>query len=523
MMGRMGSVWGRKRNVLLSLGGLTLVMFCVAGSCQQLGESPMSFSPDSRNLTLTTLEPLHTDAGGFVAGPQAFRVMVISQQKQLRVLEERTDALLTAPGYSPDGQKVCYLRIPLLSEEQDKAQSEEVERRLKPLENAVSKPWVEWWASGGHFPKPQAQQDEATAAQSTPWEAREPSDAVASTPPGIAATQPASTEPTVGPDTQAASTQPAVQIVDAALPPVTGVFSAAVNTVFLPGVTGQLVVRDVRTGQVVSETPVELPKPDHQAIYMNTRPEFDAAGQWVYFAAGQVVMAVNPASGEKRVVASNSQVAKLSPDGKTLAVYMHDGNYELSVIGLISTDGQMALYRKLPFAVADNVAWIDNKTLALLSPEQQPSAASQAAQAAATQPGVPEVLVIQRLRRDGTLLAPTRIVRPKDSQESKVNVSGIAIAPDGKHMVLGNLFMTTDGQRISVLQSDREMSLSQPVFSPDSRQVAFKVTREIGEKTQRTEGVVFYSSEGKMVGKVEIPAIKPGTTRPAATQAVGGK
>lgn len=483
MTGRMGCLWNHRRNLVLTLVGLMVTLSCMAGSCQPLGESPMSFSPDSRNLALTTIEPLRTDAGSFLSGPQAFRVMILSQEKHPRVLEERTDTLLTAAGYSTDGKRICYLRIPLLSEEQEKAQSEEVERRLKPLEDAVSKPWVEWWAGGGQPKPPQ--------------------------------TQPAS------PDTQPASTQPAIDITDTSLPPVTGAFSAEVNTVFLPSVTAQVVVRDARTGQVVSEAPVELPKLDHQVIYMNTRPEFDPTGQWVYFAAGQVVMAVNPASGEKRVLAVNSLIAKLSPDGKTLAVRM-DGDDKQCVIGLIATDGQMALYRRLPFGVQENPAWIDNDTLALPSPEpQQPSAKSQPTEAA-TQPTQPEVLMIQRLRKDGTLLTPTRIVRPKDSQESKVNASGLAIAPDGKHMVLGNVFMTTNGHVLSILQSDKAMSLSQPVFSPDSRQVAFKIMREIGEKTLRTEGVVFCSSDGKILNRVEIPPIKPGTTRPAATRPQDG-
>jgi len=415
-------------------------------------------------------------------------------------LEETTDALLTAPGYSPDGQRLVYLRIPLLTAEQSQKLGRESDARLKPLEDAVSEAWLQWWASGGAGKKAEAQPGEAAG-----WQ---PSDA--------GATQP----------TEAAATQPAIEIVDAALPPVTGTFTAMANTVFLPAATAELVVRDVHSGQVVWQTPVELPTPGHADIYMHTRPEFDAAGEWVYFTTGPVAMAVNPASGEKRVVAGKNLLGRLSPDGRTYAVFTPGEGDRQSVVGMIGTDGEMALYRRVPADSVLAVSWLDEQTLGLVAetePRPQASAVPIATQPAATQPETNRTLVLHRLRRDGTLLGPIHATLPTATAGQPDGVRSIAIAPDGRHMVISNagaVFATVEGRVLGQWRSPEKVVLEQPTFSPDSSRVAFKVSREIGEKTVRTEAIAVFSADGKLLYRVEIPAITPGTTRPATTQAV---
>jgi hypothetical protein len=77
-------------------------------------ESPMAFSPDGKDLAFVTMEPFELK-GLHLAGPHCFRLFVLSGGKDLRVIEQTTEAILTAPAYSPDGKQICYLRIPLLT------------------------------------------------------------------------------------------------------------------------------------------------------------------------------------------------------------------------------------------------------------------------------------------------------------------------------------------------------------------------------------------------------------------------
>lgn len=476
MTGRMGTGWARNLDRLLLLAGLTICLSCAGPGCEPMQESPMAFAPQGNHLAFTTVEPFHADKSSFEAGPQMFRLMTIADGKTLRILEEQTDVLLTAPGYSPDGQRLCYLRIPLKTAEQAQTESDQTNEKLKPLETAVSQPWLEWWAGGG-----QAADRTGTATTSQP-----------------------------SPDTQ-----PAIVLIDAALPPVSGGFGALVNTVFLPTVTGQLVVRNASTGKVLSETAIELPSPDLKTIYMHTRPQFDPAGEWVYFATGQMVLTVHPAWGEKRVVAGKSLFAAISPDGKMLATC--DTNYHNSVVGLIGTDGQTAFYRKVPFEILKSPAWIDNDSLAILAAAPEANA-SQPDRAPTTQVSRPEAVILLRLRRNGELLTSEKIVLPKSAVENMSSVPHLAIAPDGRHMVAGNLFMTTDDQVIRAVEQEAEMTLSQPTFSADSRQVAVKVLQNLGDNRLRAENIIFYSNEGKEVHRVDIPRIKPSATRASTTQ-----
>ena len=78
-------------------------------------ESPMSFSPDGRQLAFTTMEPYEAEHNLAAAGPRLYRLMVLSEGKELQVIEETTDFMLSGPGFSPDGKRLAYLRIPLLT------------------------------------------------------------------------------------------------------------------------------------------------------------------------------------------------------------------------------------------------------------------------------------------------------------------------------------------------------------------------------------------------------------------------
>ena len=53
-----------------------------------------------------------------------------------------------------------------------------------------------------------------------------------------------------------------------------------------------------------------------------------------------------------------------------------------------------------------------------------------------------------------------------------------------------------------------------PTFTPDSKRVAFKYLTEKDELA-RTSAIVFFTPEGKEVGRVAIPAAKPPASKPA--------
>ena len=73
-------------------------------------ESPMAFSPDGQSLAFVTMEPYEGEGNPGLAGPHCYRLMVVGNRQELRVLEEITNVMLTAPALSPDGSQLCYVR-----------------------------------------------------------------------------------------------------------------------------------------------------------------------------------------------------------------------------------------------------------------------------------------------------------------------------------------------------------------------------------------------------------------------------
>ncbi len=416
-------------------------------------ESPMSFSPDGTELAFVTMEPYDTEDVA-ISGTHAFRLMVLKDSRDLRVIEQSTTHMLTAPAFSPDGKHICYLRIPLLTEEQSKRVKETIENRKKLLEQATSQPTKPLWLPS-EIPNP--------------------------------------------------TTRPAGETEDQTLPRLGNFVNLHENLSMLPQVPGELVTRDVETGKVVSSVSIELPILDVSDkdismellfVYLLTRPQYDPQGTWVYMCPRRFVLSVNTTTGDQRVLCAGGGAmpmsAILSPDGKTIAVVQHES------IGFIRADGTRAVYvPSANEASLSGVCWVDNKTLVVLGIPKQGEKQE-------------EQVALDYYSKDGKLVRSRRL--PLKGQGDKFNSGELAIAPDGKHMVIfleRTYFLDGDGNVLKSWSGEEE-GLVQPTFTPDSKRVAFKYIED-----DRAAAIVFFTDECKEISRVTIQPIETGTTRPA--------
>ena len=295
----------------LGLFALLAILCLVVPGCL---ESAMSFSPDGKHLALVVRERLAEDKAG-VQGACSYRLMVLSGRRTLKVLEDSRKHMLSGPAFSPDGKRLCYLRLPLPTEQEKQKQQAAAEKRAKRLAE-LAKIAPDAW----------------TRALTDPEGALERGDG------------------------------PQLQITDMTLP---GVGHTAVmlhDRIVARHVTARLVVRDVATGKVVSTTDLRIPFAGGLTDYYLIKLRYGPRGKWVYLYTGYSVLRVHPILAECHILAAPAPVAELSPDGKTLAVATD------RAIGFIAADGSRAGYTKWTTAVTmRSIAWADNDTLAVLS------------------------------------------------------------------------------------------------------------------------------------------------------------
>jgi hypothetical protein len=436
-------------------------------------ESPMSFSPNGKDLAFTTMEPYtlalsrDDDKGLARAGPHDYRVMILVGGKDLQLVEESPDYILTAPGYSPDGKHLCYLKIPLLTPEGREA-------LLKAIENA-----------NGHRLPPSV------------------------VPVGWATTQSAASA-------TAPASQPADVVRDLTLPPAPDDGDTPGRVTDAPIIPATLVIRDVQTNKVTGCYRVALPAPqlDHLeetmgALYDMTHPQYSPDGKWVYFCAGYALIAVNLAEPEERLLAAPVMQAQLSPDGQWFAIRLP------KAIGFVQFDGQARMYPSMG-SESGGIAWLDKETAVFRQKTKEP--------------GETAVEKVEFLHINGTLARSLALSLQREP--SDIDGSGqFAIAPDGRHMVVADgeyvFFTDEDGKSVGHYQ-DKELPMYDPVFAPDSSRVAFKRFSKVDSDTVghlRVAEIVFFTPEGKELSSVKVPPIKPTATRPAgqpATAPAGG-
>ena len=428
-------------------------------------ESPMAFSPDGRQLAFVTLEPYEADHDDLTAGAYAFRLLAIDKDGQLRTIEQTTTHMLTAPVYTPDGKSLCYLRAPMLTAELREQVEKHVEQNDQALQGIKDFVW----------PPPYA-----------------------------------SDTPPAGPQ-------------DRAVPSLDCLLKNTDQLRARPWVNCQLVVRDAASDAVRSTIPVRLPILSFEAGYLMAyvllRPQFDPAGEWLYVCAGGAALAINPQSGEQRILSATATVGSLAPDGKWLAVI------DKELLGFVRTDGEVTVCRRWekPPCLA-GFGWFDANTLAVLSPESEKDAMT-----------LDLIAPDGRVRRTVALSLPA-IGDAKDSGPM------LAIAPDGQHLVVAvdsdAYFCQADGKVLHHLHVEGE-HLAQPTFSPDSKRVALKHLAEspiAGEPAgdasaapspaatsascsyTRTTEIIFFTPGGEELKRIAIPPIDPATTRPAGEE-----
>jgi len=421
-------------------------------------ESPMAFSPNGKDLAFVTMEPYGGGDDIDLAGTHVYRLMVLSEGKTVRTLEETTRYMLTAPAWSPDGKHIAYLRILLLEKEQ--------QDRLKEL---IKK-------------NKEARKRASEAVDGKAW-AEAPLPPVA---PG------ASEPPAKSPEF----------IEDLSLPSAGAMANYGDQQVTLPRLPAVLVVRDAATGQVVSAmrtftAPMDVEKGDFYLFYISyltVRPQFSPDGHLIYLCNGSEVLSLNPEENKQWIVAAPASVATLSPDGATVAAL------GLQSLALLRPKTDSAVYRRLgeDDAPLSGLAWVDKDTVAVFRPKKDGEAAPR----------------IDLYRTDGTLAKSIPLKLPRH-ETNDTNQGELAIAPNGAGLVLAFgkdvFFMKMDGTILRHWKGDKEV-LAQPTFTPDSKQVAFKLlvraTPE-GKEPNHTAAIVFFSPDGKELRRAEVPAAKP--------------
>ena len=407
-------------------------------------ESSMSYSPDGKHLALVTCEPVSPE-GLYVQGGHSYRLMILSDRKALKVLEDSRTDMLSGPAFSPDGRRLCYLRIPLPAADQLEKLQEEAEERLKKLAELRALGCDEWTR--------------------------------------------AVTDPRGGDQTK-----PLLETTDATLPGVAGTGHMLHYMMVHPQVTGQLVVRDSTSGQIVTTTPVEVPFPDPAADYHVTRVRYGPRGKFVYVGTAMAVHRIHPVLETCHRLAAPAYATRLSPDGKTLATLQQ------RAIAFVATDGSKAVYRKWPTAASTTgIAWADNDTLAVLSYRE-----------GAAEDGS-DVKTLHFVRKDGEPQKAVDLELPGDPGACKDGE--IAVSPDGKRLVVTYMkdvhFLDRAGKVLKHIHDEKALLLGNPTFRPDGQAVAVKRIVKVGENAFRVAEVLFFTPDGERLAARKIPSIRP--------------
>ena len=123
----------------------------------------------------------------------------------------------------------------------------------------------------------------------------------------------------------------------------------------------------------------------------------------------------------------------------------------------------------------------------------------------------PSGLRVEFFDRDGRPLRTQVLALGAAAGEARTE---LAIAPDGKHMVIGRgsrvHFLAKDGRLLGEWHRPNEnQALARPTFSVDSKQVACRLLVQDEHEKARTAAIVFFSPQGEEAFRVPVPPVEP--------------
>jgi len=411
-------------------------------------ESPMAFSPDGENLAFVTMEPYDPDDMELV-DTHVYRLMVLTKAKDLKVIEETTQYMLSAPAYSPDGKQLCYLRVPLLTQKQA-----EILKKTEPV-------------------KPKEIKIEFDSTQ-----------------------DPKSSE----------STHPAEpEIADLTLPPAKQVFEAVESIMSAAQIPAALIVRDTQSYEMISRSKLTIPLSKEGMgllfTYLLSKPQYSPNSQWIYLPVPYFIAGVNPTKNKMSILAGPVSFGKnkplftmaaVSPNGKIIATITGG---EEPILGLIQTDGQKTNYRRLKgIPSASGVVWRDDKILVLLIPAEEKDKSH---------------IELRFLHADGSEQKTISVDLPGLKRDDDFTMGELAISPNGRFLAISFLsqvyFLNIDGKLLHRVKLPKETGLVQPTYSPDSQHVAFKYMEGEKDDKLRVSEIVFFTPQGKEIKRCKVP------------------
>jgi len=397
------------------------------------------------------------DLNKFSRGEKTYRLLVLGKDGKLREIERSSTHMLAGPGYSHDGKRLAYLRIALPTKA-DVERAEAFMRLVASEREQKHEPGGQSMASDKDRPKIDTQ-----------W--------MFLAPPGTIERAPRP----VHESTIAAELSPqGMEVIE----------KLGHRGVVIPA---ELVVRDVSSGAVTAKVAVDSallgPKNNEAYVfaYLLDRAQFLPDGKRIFAYAFPFSIAASVPDGKLELFAYGWH-GSLSPDGRQLASLWLEKPPSLRVA---ATDGSRAIQVPLPGdASMSGLAWIDNQTLAVLekigSAENSPRLWIYSADGAL---------------RESRTLAPA-------GKPDKENSGELATSPDGHYLVASAgdavQFLDRSGRVLGTWESEQNF-LVQPTFTPDSKQVAFKL---VSKNAKRAVAIVFFSPDGRQLSRVPIPLIE---------------